>query len=95
MKPFTNQLYQPAIGVQGDVKDLCTILNWTTRFWSRSDSFTWNWEFRFAVCKASRDLCRSFEDAEFEHRRYHMQTEVDYDEYRSIEQDVSPTFCFP
>jgi hypothetical protein len=77
------------MGVQGDVKDLCTILAWTTRFWSRADSFTWSQNFRLAVCRASRDLCRGFEEAELEHRRYHMLTEVDYDEYPSSEQDVS------
>jgi hypothetical protein len=94
MKPFANQQNQPAIGIQGDVKDLCTMIKWTRRFWSRADSFTWTWDFRYAVCKASKDLCRCFEDAEFEHRRVHMQTEVDYDEYQSEDQEVSPTFAF-
>jgi len=77
------------MGVQGDVKDLSTILDWTTRFWSRSDSFTWTQEFRLAVCQASKALCRSFEDAELEHRRFHMLTDVDYDVSPSWEQDVS------
>lgn len=78
------------MGIQGDAQDLCAILDWTTRFWSRSDSYTWTNEFRFAVCQASKVLCASFEDADYDHRRYHMLAEIDYARRPSNAQEVRP-----
>ncbi|KAJ5807590.1 hypothetical protein N7447_011046 [Penicillium robsamsonii] len=70
----------PSLGMLGDVYDLCAILEWTGRFWSRSETLSWNSSFRVAVCEASKELCLTFEHAEMTHRRFHMLTSIDWED---------------
>ncbi|OQE35170.1 hypothetical protein PENCOP_c014G02891 [Penicillium coprophilum] len=80
----------PSLGMLGDVYDLCTILEWASRFWSRDETFYWNSSFHLAVCEASKELCLGFEHVEMTHRRVHMLTAIDwYDTSEQQNADVN------
>ncbi|KAJ5189864.1 hypothetical protein N7491_008093 [Penicillium cf. griseofulvum] len=70
----------PALGMLGDVYDLCAILEWAGKFWSRRETLYWNSSFRLAVSEASKELCLRFEHAEISHRRFHMLSGIDWDD---------------
>jgi hypothetical protein len=75
------------MGMQGDVYDLCAILEWAGKFWSSEEKFIWNLEFRLAICEASKELCTKFERAEMSHRRHHMLSAIDWNDTSEL-QDV-------
>ncbi|KGO77190.1 hypothetical protein PITC_024320 [Penicillium italicum] len=76
----SDKLNQPAIGMLGDVYDLCAILEWAGKFWSRHADLYWKMAFRLAICEATKALCLKFEDAERSHRRSHMLSGIDWDD---------------
>ncbi|KAJ5457231.1 hypothetical protein N7530_012505 [Penicillium desertorum] len=75
----------PSMGMQGDVYDLCAILEWAGKFWSSEEKFIWNLEFRLAICEASKELCTKFERAEMSHRRHHMLSAIDWNDTSELQ----------
>ena len=72
------------MGMQGDVYDLCAILEWAGKFWCKQD-FQWNLDFRLAICEASKELCLKFERAEMSHRRHHMLSTIDWNDTSEVQ----------
>ncbi|CAG8226196.1 hypothetical protein PENNAL_c0032G07417 [Penicillium nalgiovense] len=74
----------PSMGMQGDVYDLCAILEWAGKFWME-EKFLWNLQFRLAICEASKELCIKFERAEMSHRRHHMLSVIDWNDPSKVQ----------
>ncbi|KXG51849.1 uncharacterized protein PGRI_092420 [Penicillium griseofulvum] len=71
---------QPALGILGDMYDLCAILKWAGMFWSPRELLYWNSSFRLTICEASKELCLKFEDAESSHRQSHKLSAINWED---------------